>query len=193
MAKRFVITLTASNKVGILAAVSNALAELGGDLLEISQTVVHNYFTMIIAGDFPDERDAGVVLDHIRDVCRPFGTDVTLKEPGADELKIIADPTIDHYFLFMTGRNQPGMMRRVSAMLAQERIDIWNLHSVRTGSGNAFRFSMELAVPMDVDTEQLTADLESLGGGEPIYVELQGAEDSGIIEPTRAFMQDSKQ
>ena len=87
MPRRLIITLTAANRVGILAGVSNALAELSGDLQEIRQTVVQKFFTMIIAADFPAERDPQIVLDHIRDVCRPYSVDVTLKDPLDEHLQ----------------------------------------------------------------------------------------------------------
>jgi predicted amino acid-binding ACT domain protein len=73
MPRRYVITLTAANRVGILAAVTEALSQLGGNLVEIRQTVVQKFFTIILAADFPDERLPHVVADHIRDIGRPFG------------------------------------------------------------------------------------------------------------------------
>ena len=53
MRKQFVITLTASNRVGILAAVATALAELGGELREVKQTLRDRYFTRILSAEFP--------------------------------------------------------------------------------------------------------------------------------------------
>ena len=71
MAKQCIITLTAANRIGILAAVTNAMDELGGDLQEVSQTVVQKFFTLILAAEFPAHRELQVIVDHIRDVGRP--------------------------------------------------------------------------------------------------------------------------
>ncbi len=58
--KEYVLTLTAVNRIGILAAVSNAIAELGGDLREINVTVMSRFFTIILSADFPEQRDADI-------------------------------------------------------------------------------------------------------------------------------------
>jgi ACT domain-containing protein len=48
---RAVLTTTGRNQKGIVAAVTAKIAELGGDILDISQTLVGDYFTMIIVVD----------------------------------------------------------------------------------------------------------------------------------------------
>src|SRR5947209_10346020 len=48
---RAVLTTTGRNQKGIVARVTARIAELGGDILDISQTLVGDYFTMIIVVD----------------------------------------------------------------------------------------------------------------------------------------------
>ena len=45
------LTTTGKNQKGIVARVTAKIAELGGDILDISQTLVGDYFTMIIVVD----------------------------------------------------------------------------------------------------------------------------------------------
>ena len=75
LSKRYIISLMAANRVGILAALTTALAELGGDLQEVSQTVMQKFFTIILAAEFPDHRDPRVIVEHIRGVCSPYGVE----------------------------------------------------------------------------------------------------------------------
>jgi len=49
--RRAVLTTTGRNQKGIVARVTAKIAELGGDILDISQTLVGDYFTMIIVVD----------------------------------------------------------------------------------------------------------------------------------------------
>ncbi len=188
MSKRFVITLTAANRVGILAAVSNALAELGGDLRHISQTVVDKFFTMIIAADFPEARTTDVVLDHIRAVCGPYNVEVTLKEPEQERLAEDPEEGVERYFLTIAGENQPGIIRLVSGRLAHDQIDIVNLEAIRQEEGRRFLFSMEIAAPPGTGVEQLKSDLSALG--EPAFdVRLQPFADlQEEFRPLRAFL-----
>jgi ACT domain-containing protein len=48
---RAVMTTTGRNTKGIVARITARIAELGGDILDISQTLVGDYFTMIIVVD----------------------------------------------------------------------------------------------------------------------------------------------
>ncbi len=188
MSKRFVITLTAANRVGILAAVSNALAELGGDLWHISQTVIEKFFTMIIAADFPENRTADVVLDHIRAVCGPYAVEVSLKEPAQERLPEDPEDGTELFFLTVSGENQPGIIRLVSSRLAHDQIDIVNLEATRLEEGRRFTFSMEIAPPPGTNIDQLKTDLAGLVDP-PFEVSLRPfAELQVEFRPLRAFL-----
>ena len=188
MSQRFIITLTAANRVGILAAVSNALAELGGDLWQISQTVVEKFFTMIIAADFPEARTPEVVLDHIRDVCRPYAVEVTLKTPTQERLSEDPEAGTLLYFLTLSGENQPGIMRLVSARLAHDQIDIVNLEATRMDEGRGFLFHVELAIPPQTSLDQLKTDLEALGHPGAFQAQLRPQSEVPECRPLRAYL-----
>ena len=49
--KRAVVTTTGRNRKGIVARLTQVVADAGGDILDISQTLISDYFTMIIVVD----------------------------------------------------------------------------------------------------------------------------------------------
>jgi ACT domain-containing protein len=49
--RRAVLTTTGRNQKGIVARITSRLSELGGDIVDISQTLVGEFFTMIIVVD----------------------------------------------------------------------------------------------------------------------------------------------
>ena len=51
-----VITVLGKDRVGIIAAVTAALAENQVNILDISQTILRDYFTMIMLAEILDER-----------------------------------------------------------------------------------------------------------------------------------------
>ena len=55
----YIVTVTAADRVGIVYSVSGALRDQQGNILELSQTVLRGYFTIILAVAFPDPRDPG--------------------------------------------------------------------------------------------------------------------------------------
>ena len=117
MSKRYIITFMAANRVGILAAVTTSLAELGGDIQEVSQTVMQRFFTIIMSAEFPENRDPSVIIDHIRGVCRPFGVEVNLKDPKVETLQELPNEGTEKYTSrprAKTSRGWSGRFRRGS-------------------------------------------------------------------------------
>ena len=52
--RRAVVTTTGKNQRGIVAKIAQAIADAGGDIVDISQTLVGDYFSMIIVVDMAD-------------------------------------------------------------------------------------------------------------------------------------------
>jgi ACT domain-containing protein len=48
---RAVVTTTGKNQRGLVARIAQAIADAGGDIVDISQTLISDYFTMIIIVD----------------------------------------------------------------------------------------------------------------------------------------------
>lgn len=178
MAKQYVMSVMAVNRVGILAALATALDELRGSFVDVSQAVMRQYFSMIIAAEFPDERDPAVIVEHIQAVCRPFGGVVTLKDPAEDEEMGLTPPEplgVNEevsYLLRITGQDRPGILRRVAHRLAQEGIDVVDLYGIRRDEDNTFVTCLQLAVPIGVNVVFLQKDLSQMLGAEGLAVSL---------------------
>ena len=165
MARRYIISLTGANRVGVLAAVTTALDELRGNLWEASISVMQPFCSILLAADFPEDRTQEIVSDHIRDLCRPYGVEVRLSEPAADSG--ILTPPSNKYVLTVRGSDKPGMLRMLSGKLAELRVDIRNLYAERCERDKSFSLELELAIPMSHDfarvSEQLFARCQEVG------------------------------
>lgn len=173
MAKRYFINLISANRVGIVAAMSAALAELGADLQEVSQTVMREFFTIIVAADFPDDRKGEEILETIRKACAKFDAEVSIKDPEVDQPQPPPPEGIERYFLTITGNDTPGIIRRISARLASLGIDISDLHAIRDEREGGFIAIFELSIPVGVDAVSLQEELKELGTSERLSVALQ--------------------
>lgn len=178
MAKEYIITMTAANRSGILSAVTRAMADLGADLRECSQTVVRGFFTMIFSAEFPESVDAGIIRDHLSDVCRPFGIEVGLKDPAREAIQ---DPGGNSsgctFALRLGGTNRPGVLRKLSTVIGMRRADITGMHAVRTADGEGFEMVMKLAVPPDCSISDLIHELQVAGAEYQTTVELNSVPD----------------
>ena len=175
MAKQYILTVLASNRTGILAALANALDELGGNTLDVSQAVIRRFFTMIVAAEFPENRDPDVIVDHIRAVCRPYGAEVSLKDPSDEVVFESEDEPVgkQRYVLTIAGPDRPGVLRFIAHRLAQHGIDLVDLQGQRRERDRTFLFSMELDAPLGIDSLQLRRELEIEFLSDNITVSLQ--------------------
>ncbi len=168
MAKQYVMSVMAVNRVGILAALATALDELRGSFVDVSQAIMRQYFSMIIAAEFPDDRDPAVIVEHIQAVCRPFGGVVTLKDPEEDAAMGLSPPETPpdeqetSYLLRITGKDRPGVLRRVAHRLAQDGIDVADLYGIRHDEDQTFVTCLQLAVPAGVNVVFLQKDLDQM-------------------------------
>jgi predicted amino acid-binding ACT domain protein len=164
MARELIITMAAANRAGILAAVTKAMAELGSDLREASQTVVRGHFTMIFSAEFPDTMDISVIRDHLQDACRPFGIDLGIRDPAAHTaINSGLHIRTKLYRLRLGGHNQPGALLRLSQLMSMKSIDITGMHALRTDDGQSFEMVLKLAVPEEYAADQLLNDLNNAG------------------------------
>jgi ACT domain-containing protein len=58
-----IVTIIGSDRVGIIAGIANALAEANVNILDISQSVIREYFTMIMMVDLAG---ASAPFDEVR-------------------------------------------------------------------------------------------------------------------------------
>ena len=58
-----VVTVTAKDAKGIIAKVSTRVSEFGANIIDISQTVVGEYFAMIMLIEFDEGHDFGAFID----------------------------------------------------------------------------------------------------------------------------------
>ncbi|MFW5986089.1 MAG: ACT domain-containing protein [Halanaerobiales bacterium] len=70
---RAIITVIGMDKIGIIAKVSAVLAEAGVNILDISQTILDEYFTMMMLVDL---KQVDIPLDRLKDKLNSAGEEL---------------------------------------------------------------------------------------------------------------------
>lgn len=73
---RIIVTVIGRDRVGIIARVSALLAEANANIVDISQTTLQEFFTMIMLADI---RDATVPFDELKRRLNAAGDDLGLR------------------------------------------------------------------------------------------------------------------
>src|SRR3954468_23057113 len=76
----YIVTVTAADRVGIVFSVAGTLRDQGGNILELSQTVMRGCFTIILAVEFPEPRQPRALADAIAERGKRFDLTVAVIE-----------------------------------------------------------------------------------------------------------------
>lgn len=75
-----IITTTGKDRPGVIAAVSTEAAEQGLNIVDVSQTIMDDYFTMIMRVELPEgEVDMGALQEAFDAAGKPLGMVVRIQ------------------------------------------------------------------------------------------------------------------
>lgn len=153
----YILSVAARDRSGIIAELSGALFELGGNILSATQTVLHDYFAMMILCAM----DESVAPEDIRNklderIGSEFNLYITRRQLPA------IDPGLTQTFIItLIGPDRPGVLHALTGYLASKQINIDDLHC-QTTEGE-FLVICQVSVPDELDVGALQADLEESG------------------------------
>ena len=73
-----ILTTVGEDQVGIIAGVSQYLAENKVNILDLSQTIMDGYFTMMMMVDVP-ENEFGVLAQELADLGQKLGVEIRIR------------------------------------------------------------------------------------------------------------------
>lgn len=167
----YVLDVMSDDHPGIVAAVSNAVEGLGGNIDSCSQTVLGGYFTLIMIVSVPEPIDSAQLAERVRQAASVGSEFQVMARAAIPAVSQGAKDDTDRFVITAFGTDQPGIVRRFSQYLAGKDINIVDLYGDR--SGNDFVLIGQVQVPKRWDIRLLQADLEQMGQELSFTVKLQ--------------------
>ena len=160
--QRFIVTVTAADRVGIVHSVTGTLSNEGGNILELSQTVMRGFFTIILEVEFATPRDPKRLAALVTEGGKPHELTVAVIESTG----VSAEPPVpngERFILTVLGTDAPGNIHGIAGGLAAHGVNIVDLHA-RT-DGTRFSLVMEAFLPPHLSPAAVRAELERFGKG----------------------------
>lgn len=150
------VTAIGVDRPGIVAGVTEAIRDLGGNLEDVASTILRGHFTMMLVVAAPEDVGAVEMGEALRRVVEPLGVSVTAAdvEAGAPER-----PQATHA-LVVYGSDRPGIVAGIARLLADRGVNVTNL-SCRLVGDEAPVYAMvaEVLVPEgEEDLERLVEE-----------------------------------
>jgi len=167
----YVMNVMSDDHPGIVAAVSNAVESLEGNIDSCSQTVLGGYFTLIMIVSLPTRVEPEQLSERVCGAESGSSSFQVLVRESPPSNGVAPGDSPDRFVITAFGTDQPGVVRRFSQYLASKDINIVDLYGDR--AGNDFVLVGQLEVPARWDIRMLQADLEQMGDELGFTVKLQ--------------------
>ena len=156
----YIVTVTAADRVGIVHSVTGTIRDRGGNVRELSQTVMRGYFTIILAVEFAEPLDPDALGRTIAERGRRFDLTVAVIAARAEAM---TPPVADgeRFILTVLGADRPGNIHGIAGCLAALGVNVEDLHA-RADNG-VFMLVMEAFLPADLPPSEVRAELERYG------------------------------
>ena len=191
MHQHYVISVVSRDRIGIVADVSSALAALGGDIADLRQSVLRDYFTMILLASFPATVSAEMIQ---RQTAQASASDLpplhvtVIAADAADEgsavvhrpssvvgrrSSVVGRPSSaqPNYLLTARGPDRVGFVASVAAFCARNGLNILDL-ATTVADG---RYVMMLLVDVSrcADLDAVRRQLQEFGQANGLEAVLQ--------------------
>ena len=164
----YVLNVMSDDHPGIVAAVGGAVNSSGGNIDNISQTVLEGYFTLIMIVSFPKPVEPDSLAAAVQNTNEGFQVAIRPFIPPTDS----ADELSERFVITAFGKDCPGIVLHFSQYLAGKDINIIDLFGSRRGE-DEFVLIGQVEVSKNLDLRHLQADLEEMGQDKGYTVRLQ--------------------
>jgi glycine cleavage system transcriptional repressor len=151
------VTVVGNDRPGIVAAVTQALYDLGCNLEDATSTILRGHFSMMLVVRPPEGTDAAQVDERLRAVGESLGLIVAAR-PVEEAETDSAEPT---HMVSVYGADRPGIVFRVAEVLAASGSNITDLTSRLIGSEEQPVYAVMMEVALE-DPEGAGRALEEL-------------------------------
>jgi predicted amino acid-binding ACT domain protein len=155
----YIVSVTSADRVGIVYSVAGTVRDQGGNILELSQTVMRGYFTIILAVEFGEVKDPKKLAAAIAERGKRFDLTVAVIEEKAAPETLV--PGGERFILTVLGDDHPGNIHGIAGCLAAHGVNIVDLHARVDGA--RFSLIMEAFLPPDLSPATVRAELERFG------------------------------
>lgn len=150
-----VVMAVGADRPGIVAAVTGALLELGGNLEEVRAALLRGSFATVLAVAVPD----GVGREEIEAALRPVALQLGLGLWVGDAAPRSSGPSPARAVVSVYGADHPGIVNTIAASLADAGANIIDLSSRVVGDPPIYVLGVEIELPGGTDAAGLRASL----------------------------------
>ena len=169
------VSAIGSDRPGIVAAVTKVLLDQGCNLEDTSMSILRGHFAMMLVVAAPDGLAAAQLEQALGGPASALDLVVAVRAIDDD---VPASPTGDTWAVSVHGADRPGIVHRVTALLADAGANVVDLSTRLLGAAGESVYVMVLSItlPEGADDAALGRRLDALGAELGVDCRLHRAE-----------------
>lgn len=160
MTTEFAVWTVGADRPGIVAAVTGVLFGMGCNLKDCSMTVLSTHFAMVMKVEGPDGLAPEALEAELAgsEGCAELSVDVRPAGAGAP-IVVEGDP----YIVSVYGSDHPGIVHRISTVLADNSVNITDVNTRVIGENDepVYAMLLEVTLPRNLDPTELDGALQA--------------------------------
>ncbi len=170
MKKSMVISVLGNDSPGLVKSLSKIIVAHNGDWIESQMASLAGKFAGILRVDLPAEQHAD--FQAALQNSKALGLSVIFEESSTAG----ATPAENQFEIELIGQDQPGIVHRISSVLAQIHANVDELHTevieASMSGENLFKANIKIHIASDVEPSDIRALLEDLANELIVDIEL---------------------
>jgi glycine cleavage system transcriptional repressor len=162
-----------ADRPGIVAEVTRTLLGHSLNITDSQMAVLAGRFTMMLIVEAPESTDLDAVREELARTRERLELDALSLSPLAEA--DAAPPSDPSHIVTVYGVDHPGIVHAVSARLAARGVNVTDLETRLVGDG-LYAMVLEVALPLDLDPEELAAMLAEVGAEQGVEVTVRPLE-----------------
>jgi glycine cleavage system transcriptional repressor len=157
----YAVAAVGADRPGIASAVTGVFLDQGCNLEDTSMSILRGHFSMMLIIDGPDTLSAEGLEEALAGPARQLDLVVAVRRIDDD---VPSSPAGERWELSVYGCDRPGIVNRVTTLLAGEGINIVDLSTRVIGDAGrpVYAMLLELTLPPGVDPDALDERLGRL-------------------------------
>lgn len=170
---RYVITAVGADRPGIVAALTEALLDLGGNLTDARAALLSGSFATMLAVEVPEQIDIAQTEARLAPVANRLGLGLTV----APALPAPAGPPGRRAVVSVYGADHPGIVHGVTHTLAEHGTNILDLSARLVGDPPIYVLGIEVDIPAGIEHAALRRHLDQAAAAAGVQLSLADADD----------------
>ncbi len=163
--RHVVLFAVGKDRPGLVAAISEALSEMGCNIEDSSMTILKNQFAMILIVEPPPQLSEEEFGKKIKEAAKSVELRVTFEVVGDEALDTTKWKEAQRYVVSVFGEDSVGIVYRISSTLASHGANIANVKTKllkRKDRPDIFSMVLEVDIPPEARLEELEDNLKQV-------------------------------